>query len=89
MSIECYDSTCQYHGEEGPFCDEDECRKKVGAAIHEKEFEEFFESGKLLLRMILVPPRTDVESLIKGWMKEAYIAGVERGLQICSGKRKQ
>jgi hypothetical protein len=31
MSIECYDNTCQFHNStspDGPFCDEEECRKK-------------------------------------------------------------
>lgn len=31
MTIECYDSSCKFHnchieGQEGPFCDEEECR---------------------------------------------------------------
>lgn len=42
---------------------------------HEEEFEEFFESRKFLLKMALVPPKTDVELLLKGWMKQAYLAG--------------
>lgn len=79
MSIECYDSTCQYHGAEGPFCDEDECRKKVGSTTHEKEFEKWFAN------------RDREVNVNYFWQscKTAYLAGVERGLQICSGKRKQ
>ena len=45
MSIECYDVLCRYHGvnagEEGPFCNENECKNPplMDMPVHEHGFE--------------------------------------------------
>ena len=41
----------------------------------EREFEEWFEEEAYLLQFSLVPPKSEIDKVVKGWMLEAYVAG--------------
>ena len=61
MTIECYNSNCQYHGDDGPFCDEDECREESAMnEIEENRISKSFPSFQ--------------DSLLKSWRQQSFLA---------------